>query len=1032
MILKPTAACCVMPFIGMLVPLSVEAERGLYTAEKIASMRENLARYDWAREVRDRTVAKADKVAVWSDVELATWVPDPRIPRAIYVHETGCPNCGLECRKYGNYPWLISGDKPWKVECPNCHNIYPSNDFQAFLETDFQDRSLLTGDHPDDGFGWKSPDHAQKYWFVAWYNQWMIARRLLPAITDLSEAYLYTDNPRYAHKCAVLLWQLARYYPDYDYVNQSRYGLEIDRGYHGKLQYHTWECFTVDVCARAYDAISPALRSANPELEALTGQSTDTVRRLIEEQLLRAMAREIVNKTRYIAGNYGMHQKGLLQIAAILRDSPGVPDRRQMVEWILNNQEYGLYTFMPIYDALYNLVYRDGCPYESPGYNLHWVVNLSIIAEQLRQNGVDIFSHPRFKKLYDWPLDLICAGNFTPSLGDSGNMSNRGHLLTESVYLPAYRAYRNPLYAGALLRANPEAGNDIWERPLGEELKTAAATLQGELGYANRHLAGYGLAILQGGDRASPFAVALFYGQFIGHSKRDKMHLDIFAEDCSMIPGFGYPETANSNDPRRAGFFWNTVSHNTVIVDERMQEAARGRCLAYDPGLVCQHVEARNDGVYPQCDTYRRGVTTVEISPTQRYIVDIFRVAGGRQHDWIIHGTHADLTSNLEISAPRPQGTLAGPEVRYGQFYDDPILGAAAYGTVGYFGYRGSGYQFLFNVQEAPLQRAGYVKFNIITGGERAAKLVRANDGAFLKAHLLGDDEHILICDGIPQKNQPGTPDTVKFILRRRKGKDLRSTFITVFEPGAKTELISGVERIDVADGDLVVLKIILGDGGTDYYFHGTQETKAEVDGVCFSGQVGYVSLDGRGTVRSAYLYNGSRLSVGDWNLRLEENRPWKAMISGCDYAANRITLDPPVPADRFTPGATVIVDAGAYGSSFTLSAAPTAGGIRFGDQCPIMARARITGMDPAAGKLQSSTIMHFAQPGLHVVNEAWEPVGQVKSTIGGLTLDRPFAAERFADRNGDGMVHAYLMEYGPGDRVEIPAAVRYQRDRDH
>ena len=140
--------------------------------------------------------------------------------------------------------------------------MYPSNDFQAFLDSDFRDRSVLTGDHAHDGYGWKSPDREPKYRFVAWYNKWMISRRLLPGITDLSEAYLYTDDPRYAGKCAVLLRQLARYYPDYDCVNQSRYGIESDRTHYRKLQYYTWECLAVDVCARAYDAVFPASRSS--------------------------------------------------------------------------------------------------------------------------------------------------------------------------------------------------------------------------------------------------------------------------------------------------------------------------------------------------------------------------------------------------------------------------------------------------------------------------------------------------------------------------------------------------------------------------------------------------------------------------------------------------------------------------------------------------------------------------------------------------------------------------------------------------
>ena len=237
-----------------------KTQRTLFTDERIAAMRDNVEQHPWARKILDGFLAIADTHVDDSDEELASTLPDPRIPRSISVHETGCPNCGLECRKFGPYPWLINKQRPFKVECPNCQGVFPSNDFQAYLDSGMKDRSLLTGDNPDDGFGWASPqDPGHNYWFVGYYAQWIVHKKVYTIIDGFYHAYLATGDDRYARKCAVMLWQLAMYYPEYDYAKQSRVGLEFDPDYNGKLLYHTWECWTVDRAVLAYDAIFPEM-----------------------------------------------------------------------------------------------------------------------------------------------------------------------------------------------------------------------------------------------------------------------------------------------------------------------------------------------------------------------------------------------------------------------------------------------------------------------------------------------------------------------------------------------------------------------------------------------------------------------------------------------------------------------------------------------------------------------------------------------------------------------------------------------------
>lgn len=133
----------------------------------------------------------------------------------------GCPVHGLEVNKRGLYQWEYTLDRPFKIRCPVGGEEYPSNDFAAFLASGMRDRTLLTSDYPDDGWGWHKPGENHNYWFVAYYAPWSMQRELRSVLSSLARGALLSEKPetarRLAHKCALLLWQLAVYYPDYDY-----------------------------------------------------------------------------------------------------------------------------------------------------------------------------------------------------------------------------------------------------------------------------------------------------------------------------------------------------------------------------------------------------------------------------------------------------------------------------------------------------------------------------------------------------------------------------------------------------------------------------------------------------------------------------------------------------------------------------------------------------------------------------------------------------------------------------------------------
>ena len=94
---------------------SAQVTRTYYDEPRLAAMRLNLERYDWAREERVRILTIADRWLAVEDDRLRTLVPPPKVPRAIVAHTTGAPVQGDALNRKGRYSWIVDFDKPWKI-----------------------------------------------------------------------------------------------------------------------------------------------------------------------------------------------------------------------------------------------------------------------------------------------------------------------------------------------------------------------------------------------------------------------------------------------------------------------------------------------------------------------------------------------------------------------------------------------------------------------------------------------------------------------------------------------------------------------------------------------------------------------------------------------------------------------------------------------------------------------------------------------------------------------------------------------------
>ncbi len=640
--------------------------RTFYTEEKLQRALDTIDQFGWASD----EVQSARNACQWaiemSDQELWDFIPPPEQSRALNVNfGVGCPVHGASVfREMGHYAWITSSDLPFKVKCPIGGEVYPSNDFEPW-NTEGVDGEPETGaEIIDKGLGWRD-DNGQRYWFVDYYIFWhRWQKEILPAVANLGKVYLLTGDPIYGHKCAVVLCKIASEYERFDYPTQAYHNGSWPARINGRILDYIWSTGVTSNFALACDSVWPVFDD-DPELvDFMAAKGIDDSHTLLEKKLLNVMAEDIMRG--FVRGNTGMHQQALTKVAIVLdNDDPEQgPTTEQMRDWLLMGDGDVNY-------LLWNGFYRDGHGGESsPGYSSGWCVNFYRMAELLPEIGADIWDNPKVKKMADIGIDLTVAGEFCPSIGDSGSiLGSRRVGWSAGLQGTAFRHYADPRHAQvlSLLGARTES---LWEESIDDQVAAVVAETGTDLGLRTRDLGGYGLAVLEAGEAPDRRGVSMYYGHSGGgHGQRDRLTLEMFAFGRPMLNDMGYPAHWLKKNAYWTG---NTISHYLVVVDEGWQRTLNKGYLntlvgTDDVQLMDAHAE---DAAYSgTVSLYRRTSALVDISPSDSYLLDIFRVRGGAQHDWSFHGPpFPEFTvAGGEPGQMQETGTLAGPQVPFGE-----------------------------------------------------------------------------------------------------------------------------------------------------------------------------------------------------------------------------------------------------------------------------------------------------------------------------------------------------------------------------
>jgi hypothetical protein len=907
--------------------------------------RRNAERHAWARKARDDIIAEAQR---WLEGSEEHWLQFLPAPGACYAYGfTGCPVCGAS---WGTWAGAgCSWDNPGHVKCRKGH-VLPDEA------------------HPDDGTGYRNPD-GRVHYFVGSWNAWVVEQWILHAIPSLARAYALTGDEKYADRGGFFLDALASVYAEstsgsWDYPSSPPSG-RLARPWYQVAR-------TMVVMVEAYDLIygsasldRPSLRpdltasqdpGAPPQTRAVgTGEAHGqtlpgmTRRQNIDLNLMRDGAYYCYRHT----FDGGLHngaadyQVGMLSVGCLL----GIP------EYVRRATEGPCSIFV----MLANNIDRDGRYYEtSPSY-ANWARSLYLLycepllnwRDEKHPHGIDLYDDPRFRLLYTLPdLVIDCAGH-APNFGDSSpdnqfidpreaHVSTTDYRFAERMYAGSREPEDRRLFAavlkyvsnGDLDRMRVESGMGTWllfhaddlpakvpEPPASLLKKAAGSWFVGQKG----------LGFLRTGERAAAQAALLRFGLSLTHTDYDELGLLYYGGGWQLTYDIGY---GLGSAHTHTGWGARTASHNLVVVNEsdQLKGAGSGGSLTlFANAPSFQGLEASDENAYgsENVRVYRRTVALVggsrsdENTPAQPsdvpYLVDIFRVVGGHQHDYFLGvQTQQYAVDGISLGAEET-GSLAGPDICWGDRVgnDGDIIG---FPNKPYWNPPpGNGYGFFYGVRRGSAATRWTATWPL--GGPL--------DTVF-RAHFLPsrDTEPMMA-------KAPGlypTSNAASYaVLRRRGAEPLASTFVTIMEPyfraGASgtsgpKPLIKAVERLECAWSDEspiepVGVKVTRADGSVDYLFSGdlrggrrvfaTDRGKAEV-----GGALAYVRFAPDGSVIRAVLHGADFLRIGDFEASAPA-RAYEGAVTAVDDAAPTVRLAALLPTDGSLDGQTVYFANDAY-----------------------------------------------------------------------------------------------------------------------
>jgi hypothetical protein len=631
--------------------------------------RANIARYDWARAYRDSSEKKAVE---WSG-KLTPAFLEQMIPATTpgSLSFTPCPACRDQHKPPNTHGvWTWSPDDPEHLVCDICHTVFPNTKYpeSVVLKANYGGEQTFTycGGDPFVIFSYKTGRPS----FTGSIRSRKVNLMGILCRT-MAEAYALTGKTEYADATRKILLRFADVYPHW--LIHNGYGEVADMDPHIAAR---------NINRLPADELCPPPTKPDRKMHtgywtagraASSGQEGTFVRQVLESYDLTCEATKD-GKPLYSASERRHIEKDLLLESTVLltadtainNKSVGNGTAATMVGMALGDPtlvRFGLGFFEKTLDGWF---LPDGGTPESWSYALMTLNGIQSMGQAFRGYSdppgykdasgkrlekIDLYTLPAYQRIWEAMYHGLQGDLKYPPLADSHRKDGIGARYAE---LMAANYPKNADFQ-ALLRAVAgeklaygDPATAIYQRDPGLETKTTAPLTLPDYVYPKLQI-GY----LRAGTAGRDSALVLSASDWGGHHHEDSLNLYWWQSGTEQLSDLGYLW-----DHPLKTMTHRTFAHNTVLIDgEDQQTTGRGgKFLLFESGKSIKMMEAESKA-YAKAGLYRRTVVQIETSPGARYVVDLFRVQGGSQQDYVFHGPSTALQTPPSETVASLSGT---------------------------------------------------------------------------------------------------------------------------------------------------------------------------------------------------------------------------------------------------------------------------------------------------------------------------------------------------------------------------------------
>lgn len=669
------------------------------------------------------------------------------IPAQSGLHFVGCLHCTGGQQERQLTVWDVA--RPDRVACAFCGHIYPSAHYPMDQVQEVFSPNGQMHPYPYHASrpSWWTGEEPYRSYFAARIDYHRI-RYMEHTALRLAQAFAATGEREHARRAALILQRFAQVYPGYCYHYDFPFRQKII--YTGHVQPESfrkgfrtarWTWWAYQDISRDLLTAYELIRSSS-ELARLEQETGAPVTRQVEP-MFGLMAEQILgNRDDLTNMSPGMW-------AALIHAGRALGEPRYVHSAIARLQRFLTEQFF------YDGAWREG----TPSYHRQVVGGLqAVFTAAAGYTDPPGYTHPKTGARYgdvQLETDLPQVARATQALLDMRLPNGR--------YAPVH---------------------DTWWTDGATALEASRPML----------LPGLGHGVLGAGTGADQVQAHLTWSPGYGHQHCDGLSLLLFARGHELLSDIGYTHT------RWREWAIASASHNLVVVDATNQQAdptTHGHLRYFDARRpACQLLSVDNPQVYPRItNEYRRTLVLVQVDGADWYVVDLFAVHGGSQHDYFLHGS-ADEAQDLSVSRAGSPVTM---EALATLVPEDVEFTFGETEQTNRCGIPGLAYGYLRDLRRAPIDAPQVVQLDYA--------LPSADAG--LRAWCVTQPGDELVVGTNPAIRQAGSDDSQldqhrrSFALLRRRAS--ASLFAALIEPHGGQRRVQRVDAVELPGAGLAL-----------------------------------------------------------------------------------------------------------------------------------------------------------------------------------------------------------------------------------